>query len=203
MDSAVELAVTLEDAVPRPELPAAAGAPYRGRIEFRLFEAQRQGFLADARKARADLYPQLSWIGQYGVDSLRFSLHDRGYASFLHLNVPIFDFFRARSAARQSELQAQQVELQRRVSERAFARDYGDALSRVELIYAQIALTQNQVTLAGDNLRLSRVRYEGGEGSALDVVAAQSQLTQARTNYYTAKANYLNARADLEIASGR
>jgi outer membrane protein TolC len=47
------------------------------------------------------------------------------------------------------------------------------------------------------------LRYEGGEGPALDVVLAQTQLTQARTNYYTAKANYLNARADLEVAAGK
>jgi outer membrane protein TolC len=45
------------------------------------------------------------------------------------------------------------------------------------------------VKLSKDNLRLSRVRYEGGEGVALDVVAAQGQLAQARANYFTAKAN--------------
>ncbi len=57
--------------------------------------------------------------------------------------------------------------------------------------------------LSEDNLRLSRVRYEGGEGTALDVVTAQGQLAQARANYFTAKANYLAARVDLEVASGR
>ena len=68
---------------------------------------------------------------------------------------------------------------------------------------ALIAQTETQVKLSEDNLRLSRVRYEGGEGTALDVVTAQTQLAQARSNYYAARANYLNARADLEVASGR
>ena len=71
------------------------------------------------------------------------------------------------------------------------------------MIYAQISLTQSQVSLSEENLRLSRLRYEGGEGSALDVVAAQNQLAQARTSYYSTLANYLNARADLQVASGR
>ena len=62
---------------------------------------------------------------------------------------------------------------------------------------------ERQAELAGEDLRLSRIRYEGGEGSALDVVAAQNGLAQARSNYYTTMANYLNARADLEVASGR
>ena len=89
------------------------------------------------------------------------------------------------------------------IGERTFSRDYRDALARVEQVYRQIAITQEQVNASDENLRLARLRYEGGEGSALDVVAAQSQAAQARTNFYTARANYMNARADLEVAAGR
>ena len=73
----------------------------------------------------------------------------------------------------------------------------------MDLLYSQIALAEKQLRLSLDNLRLSRVRYEGGEGSALDVVAGQNQLAQAQSNSFTAKANYLNARADLEVTSGK
>jgi outer membrane protein TolC len=73
----------------------------------------------------------------------------------------------------------------------------------VKRLYEQIGLTREQVRLAEEDLKLSRVRYEGGEGSALDVVTAQNQLAQARNNYYTSVANYLNARTDLEVASGK
>ena len=59
------------------------------------------------------------------------------------------------------------------------------------------------MSLSEENLRLSRVRYDGGEGPALDVVAAQTQLAQARTNLYTTLARYLESRADLELAAGR
>jgi hypothetical protein len=34
-------------------------------------------------------------------------------------------------------------------------------------------------------------------------VTSQNQLAQARSNFYTTMANYLNARADLDVASGR
>jgi outer membrane protein TolC len=59
------------------------------------------------------------------------------------------------------------------------------------------------VSLSQENFRLSQVKYEGGEGLALDVVAAQSQLAQALGNYYSAIAAYFNARADFEVASGK
>ena len=89
------------------------------------------------------------------------------------------------------------------ISERTFSREYQSALARVRQLHQQIALTREQVRLSEEDLSLSRVRYEGGEGTALDVVTAQNQLAQARNNYYTSVANYLNARTDLEAASGR
>ena len=62
-----------------------------------------------------------------------------------------------------------------------------------ELLFGKLAGGGSvRVTLAKD-----------GEGLALDVVAAQSQLAQARGNYFSAISAYLNARADFEVASGQ
>jgi outer membrane protein TolC len=186
-----------------PEPPAgSAEGLFMRRLEFSLLEAQRRGFEADARRSRAELFPQASLVFQYGLDSLHVRAQDRGYAAFVNLNIPVFDWLRSRSAARQSQLKARQVEVTREIAARTFSKDYQTAAARVKLIFEQIAITQAQVRLSEENLRLSRLRYEGGEGSALDVVSAQSQLTQARTNYYAAVANYLNAKADLEVAAG-
>src|SRR5882724_8501891 len=202
VDTPLSVMDVLADKLAPPET-AADATPFLGRLEFRVFDAQKRGFLADVKRARADLLPQTSVLFQYGIDSTRFTFADRGYASFIHLDIPLWDWFRARSAMRQFRLQSQQVDVQRRMAERTFSRDYRDALARVEKVYAQITQTETQVKLSEDNLRLSRVRYEGGEGTALDVVTAQAQLAQASSNYYAARANYLNARADLEVASGR
>jgi len=50
---------------------------------------------------------------------------------------------------------------------------------------------------------MSRIRYEGGEGTALEVVDAENQLVQAYTNYYTALAGCWNAKIELEVATGQ
>ncbi len=176
--------------------------PFMHRPEFELLDAQKRGFLADSRRARADLLPQGNIIFEYGVDSTRAVIRNRGYAALFNLNIPVFDWLKARSASRQFQLQAQGVESGRRIAERAFSKEYWDALERVKRSFAQISMTQAQVKLSGDNLRISRLRFEGGEGAALDVVTAQSQLSQARSNYFTTLSNYWNAKADLEIASG-
>ena len=70
-------------------------------------------------------------------------------------------------------------------------------------VYEQVKVAESQMNLYGEDLRLSKLRYEGGEGPALDVVVAQTQLQQARANYFTTLFLYANARADLEVAAGR
>ncbi len=197
------LADVLDDTPPVPEGEAAQSAPYLNRPEFSLFDAQRRGFEADARRARADLLPQMGVTFQYGIDSSAVRINDRGYAAFFNLTLPIFDWNKARSAMQQARLREQQAEQARRISERAFSKEYQRALARVKQLFEQISLALRQTKLAEEDLRLSRIRYEGGEGSALDVVTAQNQLAQARTYYYTTIANYLNAKADLEVASGQ
>ncbi len=197
------LADLLEESPPPPEPEAEQTAPFLRRPELRLLDAQRRGFEADMQSARSALLPQLSFNFQYGIDSTALGINNRGYATFVNLSIPIFDWNRARSSMQQARLRTQQVESNRAISERTFSKEYQGALARVNQLFAQISLTREQARLAEDDLRLSRIRYEGGEGPALDVVTAQNQLAQARTNYYTTMANYLNARADLGVASGR
>jgi len=201
-DPKLELEDMLEAPPPPPE-PPEAGKPFLRRPEFRVLEAQRQAALADASRARSALLPQLGLTFQYGLDSFRVSWADRGYAAFVTLNVPVFDWLKAHSAIQQARLRALQSEDNRAAAERAFSREYQSALARVRQLYEQIAITQKQARACQENLRLSRLRYEGGEGSALEVVMAQSELAQAQANYYSTLADYWNARADLEVASGR
>jgi outer membrane protein TolC len=200
----VEERLDLADVLEEPPAPLASEpASYMKRLEFNLLDAERRGFQADARAARAALLPRLGVIFQYGLDSNAVRIADRGYAAMVNLTIPLFDWNRARNSMEQARLRARQVDTNRAISERAFSKEYQAALVRVERYQAQIEMTRRQAALSEDDLRLSRVRYEGGEGSALDVVTAQNGLAQARGNYYTNLANYLNARADLEVAAGR
>lgn len=201
--SPVELADALEEPPPDPPPAPPSNAPFLRRPEFVLLDAQREGFLAASRRARDERRPQATAAFQYGFDSLHFDTRERGWAAFVTLDIPVFDWSAGKNASRQLELQAEQVDTTRRGAERLYSKEYQDAVSRVRSLHAQIGATRAQRSLSEENLRLSRIRYEGGEGPALDVLAAQAQLAQARTNLYTTLARYLESRADLELAAGR
>lgn len=186
-----------------PPPPMAAADAYLARPEFRLFSAEREGFEADVRRERSALFPQVGLVYQYGLDSFRLSAADRGSAAFLTLNIPVFDWFRAHNSARQFRLRAEQSDAGRATATRVFSKEYQAAQTRLQLLWRQIASARTQVTTSEENLKLARTRYVGGEGPALEVVAAQQQLQQARVNFYTVLADYANAGEDLEVTSGR
>jgi outer membrane protein TolC len=196
------LADDLDSLPVAPALPQLEN-PYLKRPEFQLFSSQIEGFRADARQARARMLPQLNLGFQYGIDSLHVTNRDRGYAGFVHLDIPVFDFLRARSEQRQFQSLAGGAEIEMNVGKRLFSKEYQDALSQVSGTYAQIPVAEHQVELARSNLNLSRLRFEGGEGTALEVVSAQSSLVQAQIDFYTTRANYLNAQSALKVASGQ
>jgi outer membrane protein TolC len=202
VDAPLALKDVLDDT---PSAPASTqtDAPYLRRPEFKLLDAQAAGYRAGAHQARAQLLPQLNLMFQYGVDAGQATSRDRGYAGFAHFDIPVFDWFRASSESRQFQFQARQVETDKSVAKRLFSEEYQDALAEVNILYRQIPTAEQQMKLAQENLRLSRLRYQGGEGSALDVVTAQSEIAQAQIAYYTSRASYLNAQLSLELASGR
>lgn len=210
VDEPLAIVDLLESPLPPPENASGAAAtpttnlvPYLRRLEFSLLDTERRGIDADAKIARAALLPQFNFVYQFGLDANVFSARERGQAAFFTLRIPVFDWFRARSQIEQAKLRTTRVDTNRAIFERQFSREYQNALAREQYLFSQVALTREQVRLAEEDLQLSRVRYEGGEGSSLDVVTAQNQLAQARNNYFTSVANYLIARADLEVASGK
>lgn len=186
-----------------PETEDATGRPFMLRPEIRLFDAQQQGFLAEARMARAALLPQLRWTFSFGLDANRVAWRERGWAAAAEMSFPLFDWFQARRSARQAQLRATQVDEARQAASRRFSREYQSALASLRSLRDQLGLLKTALELADEDVKLSRIRFEGGEGSALDVVTAQRQAVDLRMNYYSALAAFFNAKRDLEVASGQ
>ncbi|MEZ5364282.1 MAG: TolC family protein [Bryobacterales bacterium] len=173
------------------------------RPELRRFDALTRSYEAQRSIARAGLRPDASVILQYGLDANQVRANQRGYAAFLSVKVPIFDWFRSRSGAREATFREQQVEQQRGMAERTFTQEYLAARARVQSWHDRIPLAQNELDAARENLRLVRLLYVSGEGQAQDVVLASVQVAQAGQSYYTAVAQYRRAIADFEVAAGR
>ncbi len=191
------------DQEPQPPPAALGSQPFLQRPEFKLLDAQAFGFKADSRQALSRMLPQLNATYEYGIDANQLSGNNRGYAGIIHLEIPVFDWLKARSEQRQFHFQAAQIETDKAIAVRIFSREYQDALASVDSAYKQASTAKQELSAAEDNLRLSRLRFDAGEGSALDVVLSQNSLVQAQIDFFSARANYLNAQSALKVASAQ
>jgi outer membrane protein len=76
--------------------------------------------------------------------------------------------------------------------------DYSNFLEAREVLDSQ-KMVQDQ---AQEALRLAEARHTAGTGTQLDVLSAQTALTQARTTQVQALHDYTVARAHLQRALG-
>lgn len=82
-------------------------------------------------------------------------------------------------------------------------------MRNVHAVYEEARTAREQVDslrhsseLAAESLRLNTLRYEGGEATILELVDAQTTLTQARNAYDDGLARYRLAVSNLQTLTG-
>ena len=203
---------------------AARGAlNYNNRIEFSTLETQQALAGLDLRNRQVGAYPRLLLTGAYGFTGSAKSPGDlfafRGPNSLnannfpnqnwfgfgnvgLTLQVPVFDGFRRKFLVQQSRLQQQGIERGFETLKQSI--DLQDAQSRTALTNALDVLDNQQanLTLATDVARVTRIKFNAGVGSNLEVISAETDLRSAQTNYYGAIYDVLVAKVDRDKATG-
>ena len=196
---------------------------YNNRIEFSTLETQQALAGLDLRNRQAGAYPRLVLTGAYGFtgsantagDLFAFRGPDsRSSAGFanqnwfgfgnvgLSLSVPVFDGFRRKYLVQQSRLQQQTIEKGFETLKQSI--DLQDAQSRTTLINALDVLDNQKANLdlATDVARVTRIKFNAGVGSNLEVITAETDLRSAQTNYYGAIYDVLVAKVDRDKATG-
>jgi outer membrane protein len=203
---------------------AARGAlNYNNRIEFSTLETQQALAGLDLRNRQAGAYPRLVLTGAYGftgsakTGSELFAFRgptSRNSAGFanqnwfgfgnvgLSLQVPVFDGFRRKYLVQQGRLQQQTIEKGFETLKQSI--DLQDVQSRTTLVNALDVLDNQKANLdlATDVARVTRIKFNAGVGSNLEVITAETDLRSAQTNYYGAVYDVLVAKVDRDKATG-
>ena len=204
--------------------PAALGAlNYNNRIEFSTLETQQALAGLDLRNRQAGAYPRLVLTGAYGFTGSAKSLGDLytfrgpesrngaglpnqnwfGFGNIgLSLQVPVFDGFRRKYQVQQGRIQQQTIEKGFETLKQGI--DLQDAQSRTTLVNALDVLDNQKANLdlATDVARVTRIKFNAGVGSNLEVITAETDLRSAQTNYYGAVYDVLVAKVDRDKATG-
>ena len=158
--------------------------------------------------ARAGHLPSLAVDMFYGIDANQFATEDRnglrnlGYAGTATLNIPIFSWGATQSKVKQAELQRHQAQVELSAAQRQALADFQSFYAEAQTALGQIDTLRTSADLAADSLRLTNLRYQAGEATALEVVDAQNTLTLARNAYHDGEARYRLALANLQTLTG-
>jgi outer membrane protein TolC len=173
-----------------------------------LLQAERQIGVAKAavQVALSGYKPQASVFGNYGWHDNTFSdsidnTHE-GWTIGASANWALFDGMLTHGRVTQARAQLQEANLDyadtRRQVELEVRQAYSDYIQTLELIEAQ----KKTVEEAEESLRLAVARFRAGTGTQLDVLSAQTALTDARSNEIQALYDYNVAIATLERVTG-
>jgi len=184
-----------------PEIDRFVASAISNRPEFSQFDAERRAAEQEAKAARAERRPQLSYSinGGFDTESLRPDpLHDHiGVLATVSLTIPIFDWGASKSREQQARLRAQSLESERALALRNFGQQFYAARTQALAAAARYRFLSASVADAERNVQASIARYRSGEAPIIEVTDAQSTLAAQRAALYQALFDYQSAKARL------
>jgi outer membrane protein len=200
----VDLATALPEAA---EIDRFVSSAITSRPEFAQLDAERRAAEQEARAARAERLPQLTYSinGGFDSDSLHPDpLHDHtGVLATVSINIPIFDWGASRSREQQAQLRMKSFEAERELAMRNLTQQFYAARSQALAATSRYQFLNQSVAQAERNVQASIARYRSGEAPIIEVTDAQSTLAAQRTALYQAIFDYQQSRARLIQLTGR
>jgi len=172
---------------------------------------------ADVEAAWGALLPSVGLNVTYGIDANQFAVNapltsvdgqpfqprNLGYSTSVTVNLPIWDWFTTEHKLKQSEIRrdAEQVALTN--AQRRMIAQLDEAYAEARAARDQLQSLEQSVATAAESLRLTRLAYQGGEGTVLEVVDAESAYVTAENARADGRVRYETARAELETITGK
>lgn len=168
---------------------------------------------AEVMAAWGAYLPTVGFNLTYGIDANEFATNgpltpsgDRarnlGYSTTWTVSVPLWDWLSTEHKVKQSEIQRDAARVVLTAAQRRL-------IAQIEEVYAEAATSRDQlasldasVQTAAESLRLTKLRYTGGEATVLEVVDAQTAYLTAANAREDGRVRYQAALAELQTLTG-
>ena len=118
------------------------------------------------------------------------------------LDIPVWNWGATRSRVRQAEYRQPPGRDSTRFAERQLRANLRSLYAQAETAQRQVASLQRSRDLAAENLKLTLLRYQAGDATALEVVTAGDSSALARNAYDDGLYRYRAALANLQTLTG-
>jgi outer membrane protein len=180
------------------------------RIEYSILKSQQELYELDARRYKAHYLPSLVLYGSLNTMNQRakFDAFDTKTKWFptgfvgVQLSLPIFSGLAQHNKVEQAELSIRKIKNE--IDNTTNALDLENISTKTSLANAIATLStqEKNLDLANEVYNVSKLKYDQGVGSNLEVITAETSLKEAQINYYTSLYDALVAKVDLDKAMG-
>jgi outer membrane protein TolC len=158
--------------------------------------------------ARAAYLPDLGLNVTYGIDAPQFAVkgpdgvRNLGYSAAITLDIPVWDWLSTEHRVKQSEIRRDAAKVALSATQRQQIARLDETYSEAEAARAQLDSLDLSASTAAESLRLTKLRYRGGEATVLEVVDAQNAYVLAENAREDGRVRYETARANLQTLTG-
>jgi outer membrane protein TolC len=206
----VESPVVLVDPTSLPPSPVnpepLVTAAQAQRPEVRSLLFTQQALAAVTRAQEGGMLPSIGVGLNYSRQLVGQSFNGGGgnenATASLNLSVPIFDSGITRARVKEARQNEEQARINLEQLRLGISQEVRNALTNLESARARLDAAERQVALAEEVFRLAVIRQQAGEATYVEIVDAQTQLTQARNLVVSARYDYLTAYSELQRALG-
>jgi len=188
------------------ELPAAIAQALERRPELAALRKAEELRHQAVVQAKAGYWPSLQAFAGYGSRNSSFysdlAKDVSGWQAGVQMSWDVFDGQLTRGKVAQARALEQKAQVDTDDATRRIELEVRTACSYLAEAWEVLESQKKVQEQADEALRLARARAEAGTGTQLDVLGAQTALTQARTTQVQAQHDYTVARARLERAIG-
>ncbi len=187
------------------EVSALAG---RNNPEIREAESAVRAERYGVSAARGAYLPSLSFDYFYGIDAPNFAAtgplgqNNLGSSVLASISLPLWNWKATASRVEQAKLREAQARRELSLTQRQLLGSLDADYKEAQTAYSQVDSLKHSLDLATESLRLTVLRYEGGEATALGVTDAQGTLAMARDAYADGLNRYQVALAVLRTLTG-
>lgn len=197
-----------DDAAPLPSHSDVEQAAAKSNPELKSALAALSVSNADVQAARSAYLPDLGLNVTYGIDAPQFAVngpdkvHNLGYSASVTLDIPVWDWLATEHKVKQSEIRRNATRVALTATQKRLIARLEEAYSEAATAREQLASLDASVATAQESLRLTKLRYTGGEATVLEVVDAQGAFVSAENAREDGRVRYQAARADLQALTG-
>jgi outer membrane protein len=187
---------------------------YSKRVEYNLFETQQKLAQLDLKKNKVAFLPTA--VAYANVTRNGFSRNTVGdFDLFKNGNtwyptsvigakvtMPIFTGFQRNAKTQQAKLSLQKAENNIESLKKSIDLEMASSVTMLQNASVSLENQKKNIVLAEEIYKASKLKFEQGVGTNLELVSAETTLVEAQTNYFNALYDAIVAKIDFDKANG-